>query len=63
LVEKFGVLNYKMFLSLPGHVKRKNFIICDEASELEDEIVKQYSVFIDPDRLKLLGVKCTEFIF
>jgi Rad3-related DNA helicase len=57
LIEKFGVLNYKMFLSLPGHVKRKNFIICDEASELEDEIVKQYSVFIDPDRLKLLGVK------
>ena len=57
LVDKFGVLNYKMFLSLPNHVKRKNFIICDEASELEDEIVKQYSVFIDPDRLKLLGVK------
>ena len=57
LLEKFGVLNYKMFLSLPDHVKRKNFIICDEASELEDEIVKQYSVFIDPDRLKLLGVK------
>ena len=56
LVDKFGVLNYKMFLALPGHVKRKNFIICDEASELEDEIVKQYSVFIDPDRLKLLGV-------
>ena len=57
LLEKFGVLNYKMFLSLPNHVKRKNFIICDEASELEDEIVKQYSVFVDPDRLKLLGVK------
>ena len=57
LLDKFGVLNYKMFLSLPNHVKRKNFIICDEASELEDEIVKQYSVFIDPDKLKLLGVK------
>ena len=57
LLEKFGVLNYKMFLSLPNHVKRKNFIICDEASELEDEIAKQYSVFIDPDKLKLLGVK------
>lgn len=57
LVDKFGVLNYKMFLSLPSHVKHKNFIICDEASELEDEIIKQYSVFIDPDRLKLLGVK------
>ena len=57
LLDKFGVLNYKMFLSLPNHVKRKNFIICDEASEIEDEIVKQYSIFIDPERLKLLGVK------
>jgi Rad3-related DNA helicase len=57
LLERFGVLNYKMFLSLPNHVKRKNFIICDEASELEDEVAKQYSVFIDPDKLKMLGVK------
>lgn len=56
LIEKFGVLNYKMFLSLPAHVKRKNFIICDEASELEDEIIKQFSALIDPDRLKKYGV-------
>jgi Rad3-related DNA helicase len=45
-----------MFLSLPAHVKRKNFIICDEASELEDEIIKQFSALIDPDRLKKYGV-------
>ena len=32
LTSQFSVLNYKMFLSLPGHVKRKNFLICDEAS-------------------------------
>lgn len=57
LTDQFSVLNYKMFLSLPGHVKRKNFIICDEASELEDELVKHFSVFVDPDRLKHLGVK------
>lgn len=57
LIEQFSVLNYKMFLTLPGHVKRKNFIVCDEASELEDEIVKHFSVFIDPDKLKLLGLK------
>ncbi len=56
LIDQFSVLNYKMFLTLPGHVKRKNFIICDEASELEDEIVKHFSVFIDPDKIKLLGV-------
>ena len=57
LTTKFSALNYKMFLSLPGHVKNKNFLICDEASELEDELVKHFSVFIDPDKLKLLGVK------
>lgn len=57
LTDVFGALNYKMFLSLPGHVKRKNFIICDEASELEDQLVKHFSVFIDPDKLKLLGLK------
>lgn len=56
LIDQFSVLNYKMFLTLPGHVKRKNFIVCDEASELEDEIVKHFSVFIDPDKIKLLGV-------
>lgn len=57
LTSEFAVLNYKMFLSLPGHVKRKNFIICDEAAELEDELVKQFTVFIDPDKLKLNGIK------
>lgn len=57
LVDQFSVLNYKMFLTLPGHVKRKNFIVCDEASELEDEIVKHFSVFVDPEKFKLLGVK------
>ncbi len=56
LIDQFSVLNYKMFLTLPSHVKRKNFIICDEASELEDEIVKHFSVYIDPDKLKLLGI-------
>lgn len=56
LIDQFSVLNYKMFLTLPAHVKHKNFIVCDEASELEDEIVKHFSVFIDPDKLKLLGV-------
>lgn len=57
LTDKFAALNYKMFLSLPGHVKHRNFIICDEASELEDELVKHFSMFIDPDKLKLLGLK------
>lgn len=56
LLSKFAVLNYKMFLSLPGHVKRKNFLICDEASELEDEIIRQFSVDIPYDKLKQYNI-------
>lgn len=59
LINQFGVLNYKMFLSLPNHVKRKNFLVCDEASELEDMLVSQFSVSIDPEKLRVAGVKTT----
>lgn len=57
LTEKFSILNYKMFLSLPTHVKKKNFLICDEASELEDELVKQFSAYIEYDKLKNYGIE------
>ena len=59
LTSQFSVLNYKMFLSLPGHVKRKNFLICDEASELEDELVRRFSAHIDYTRLNLINVEHT----
>ena len=52
LLDRFSILNYKMFLSLPDHVKRKNFIVCDEASELEDELVRRFSALIDYDKLR-----------
>jgi Rad3-related DNA helicase len=58
LLSRFAVLNYKMFLALPSHVKRKNFIICDEASELEDELIKQYSAEINYERLRAYGIDC-----
>ncbi len=51
LLSRFGVLNYKMFLSLPDHVKRKNIIICDEASELEEEIIRQFSAEVIYEKL------------
>ena len=54
LKSKFGVLNYSMFLSLPEHVKKRSFLVCDEASELEDELVSFFSVDIEYDRLKFL---------
>ena len=54
---QFSALNYNMFLALPGHVKYRDYIICDEASELEDEIVKQFSTVIDLKRLRGMKVK------
>jgi len=43
LQSKFGALNYSVFLNMPDFLKRKQIIVCDEASELEDELVKHYS--------------------
>lgn len=51
VISPFATLNYKMFFSLPNHVKHRDYIICDEASELEDEFVKQFTCNIDTDFL------------
>lgn len=56
LTSKFAVLNYKMFSHLPSHIKRKNYIICDEASELEEELIRQFTVTVDYQRLLNCGV-------
>ena len=55
LTSKFGVLNYSMYLSLPEHVRRREYIICDEASEIEDELVKRFSRYLPYKLLKRLG--------
>lgn len=57
LLAPFAALNYKMFLSLPDHVKRKNFIVCDEASELEDELIRQFSAEVIYEKLDNYNIK------
>ena len=47
LTAQFNTLNYNMFFSLPDHVKKRQFIICDEASELEDQLVKEFTCRVD----------------
>lgn len=47
--------NYAMFESLPEVVKNKEFIICDEASELEGEIVGRYSIEIITKELRKIN--------
>jgi ATP-dependent DNA helicase DinG len=60
LTNKFAVLNYSMFLSLPEHVKNRQYIICDEASEVEDELVKRFSRGLPYKFLKRMGYKPTD---
>lgn len=46
VVNKCSFYNYSMYLSLPDCVKYKQFLICDEASELEDVLVTEYTTDI-----------------
>lgn len=52
LANKCSFYNYSMFNSLASEVKHRQFIICDEASELEDEIVSAYTFEFDTKSLK-----------
>jgi len=42
-----AVLNYRVFFNLPPFLQRRQYIICDEARELEKELVGQYSITIN----------------
>lgn len=57
LNQRFSVLNYASFFNLPDHLKRRQIIVCDECSELEDEIVKNYSVTVNYKQLAYLGIE------
>jgi Rad3-related DNA helicase len=57
LIEKFTVLNYASFFNLPKHLKKRQIIVADECSELEDEIVKYYSATIDYRRLTVNNIE------
>tara|TARA_R110000765_G_scaffold72792_1_gene142164 strand:- start:2008 stop:3639 length:1632 start_codon:yes stop_codon:yes gene_type:complete len=56
LTSKFNTLNYNMFFALPNHLKKRKFLICDEASELEDQLVKEFTCKIDYIFLRRLDI-------
>jgi len=60
LTSKISVLNYSMFLSIPDHVSSRRYIICDEASKLEDELVSRYTKVINYKILKRFGYDIDE---
>jgi Rad3-related DNA helicase len=53
--EAFGsidpILNYRAFISLPPFLRRREIYICDEASDIEAELVGQYSITINYSQL------------
>jgi Rad3-related DNA helicase len=59
----FSVLSYSMFLSLPAKLRSKQMLICDEASELEDTLVKHFSIDVAYKRLDYLKVPYSQLKF
>ena len=54
IVSKNAVFNYKMYMCLPEHLKKREYLICDEAAELEDELVSNFSVDVRDRTLRNL---------
>ena len=52
---KIGVENYSSFFYKPDHLKHRQLIVCDEASELENIIVSRFSCSIELGRLNKYG--------
>jgi Rad3-related DNA helicase len=54
---KISVENYSSFFHKPDHLKHRQVIVCDEASELENIIVSRFSCGIELGRLIKYGFK------
>lgn len=61
LVSSFSTLSYNMFFALPAHTKRRQYIVCDEASELEDQLVKEFTCKVNFDILKKHNIDIPPF--
>jgi len=61
LTNNFAALNYNMFFSLPNHVKKRQYLICDEAAELEDQLVKEFSCNINFEMLSKMDIVVRPF--
>lgn len=57
LSSKFSVYSYDMFFALPAELKKKQYLICDEASEVEDQLVKHFTLTFTVKTLKFLDIK------
>ena len=58
---KCAVYNYSMFANLPGAVKHRKYLVCDEASEIEEELVSQFTLVLRKKELAWMGIETTYF--
>jgi ATP-dependent DNA helicase DinG len=56
------VLNYRSFFALVPFLRKREYYICDEAGQLEDELVGQYSVTIFYSQLKAENISFNKLI-
>lgn len=61
LKSQFSTLSYSMFFSLPEHLKRRELMVCDEGSELEEQLVNQFTCEVDTKFLMKTGVITSAF--
>lgn len=61
LKNTFSTLNYSMYFSLPDHLKKRKVLVLDEASELEEQLVSQFTCEIDFQFLMKAGVMVSPF--
>jgi Rad3-related DNA helicase len=52
LISQDPVLNYRVFFNLPTFLRKRQYIICDEAREIEKELVGQYTITINYAQLQ-----------
>ena len=62
LREKFSVLSYSKFFQMPEFLRKRAIIVCDEASELEDEVVSQFSASIEYAKLSREGIHVPKLV-
>lgn len=56
LISQFSSLSYSKFLTMEDHLKRRQYLVLDEASELESELVKEFTFSLPHKDLKKKGI-------
>ena len=62
IVSLESILNYRSFISLPTFLRKREIYICDEAGDLEDELVAHYSTTIQYSHLQAENIDFKKLI-